>query len=105
MSIKYYLAHIDERHGEFEPTISYLFCTKLDPSVVADIQVKQWYNMEPDEDPDREGVYWNDCMTYSCGGYSEIKKETYEDIKNKLPELHNADNDKYIFVFGEDKND
>lgn len=105
--MKHYLATILERHGEFECSINYLFSTKLDPNTVSDACVRSWYDIELNEDPHQEGVYWNDCMTYECGGVSEIKKSTYDDIKNKqsIVELHKAEDDKYIFVYGEDKND
>jgi hypothetical protein len=82
--LKYYIANIDERHGEFECSISILIETKYkDVDERHEEIVKDWYGIELNEDPDNEGVYWNDCMTYTAGDIMEISKSTFNQLSRK----------------------
>ncbi|OUU63953.1 MAG: hypothetical protein CBC24_08245 [Candidatus Pelagibacter sp. TMED64] len=84
-SLRYYIANIDERYGEFECKHSILIAThykSIDKRF--DEIVKDWYGIDLVEDDDNEGVYWNDDMTYQGGKIAEISKNTFEELKSNF---------------------
>lgn len=81
--MKYYIAKIDEQHGEFECSHSVMIATEKDAYQRHEEITKDWYGIDLDEDPDEEGVYWNDCMTYQSGSLQEISKKTYQELDKK----------------------
>ena len=80
---KYYYATIEEHHGEFVTHESILIATEKDGYHRHEEITKDWYGIDVDEDPDKEGVYWNDCMTYQSGYFSEISKRCFEELNKK----------------------
>lgn len=76
--MKYYIGTIFEQHGEFECDHTILFATPKCPDAYLELITQGWYDIDLDEDPNHEGVYWNDCMTYSAGKHSEIPKSVYD---------------------------
>lgn len=80
---KYYIAKIEEQHGEFECSQSILIATEKDAHQRHEEITKDWYGIELNEDPDHEGVYWNDCMTYQRGTLDEISKKTFQELFDK----------------------
>ena len=78
--MKYYIAKIDERHGEFECDISILIATNKDANQRHEEITKDWYGIDLDEDPDHEGVYWNDGMTYQSGSLTRISKKNFSRV-------------------------
>ena len=81
--MKYYIAKIDEQHGEFVCSHSIMIATEKDAYQRHEEITKDWYGIDLDEDPDKEGVYWNDCMTYQSGSLQEISKKTYQELDKK----------------------
>ena len=80
--VKYYIADIEQRIGEYEPTSTIRFMTESDPKeYLADI-VKGFYGDEPEEDGHNSGVYWNSSMEAVCyaGNFTEVNKETFEAV-------------------------
>lgn len=82
--MKYYVASIDEQHGEFEVAISILFATAGDPwQKLTDI-AHEWYGLdEHDSTGLQEGMFWNGDMAYGAGDYHEVTKATYDELKDK----------------------
>lgn len=81
-NVKYYIADIEQRIGEYEPTSTIRFMTESDPKeYLADI-VKGFYGDEPEEDGHNSGVYWNSSMEAVCyaGIFTEVSKETFEAV-------------------------
>ena len=81
-NVKYYIADIEQRIGEYEPTTNIRFKTEGDPQAyLADI-VKGFYGDEPNEDEPNSGVYWNSSMEAVCyaGNFTEVSKETFEAV-------------------------
>ena len=81
-NVKYYIADIEQRIGEYEPTSTIRFMTESDPKdYLADI-VKGFYGDEPEEDGNNSGVYWNSSMEAVCyaGNFTEVSKETFEAV-------------------------
>ncbi len=79
--MKYFIADIDETYGEFECSISVVFSTEGDPNEIQEDIVKNWYGIEPLEDPLNEGVYLNDGMTYTAGKMTEIDKTCFDQLR------------------------
>jgi hypothetical protein len=84
-NLKYYIADIEQRIGEYQPTSTIRFQTEGDPKeYLADI-VKGFYGDAPNDDPN-SGVYpiinWNETMEVVCyaGNFSEVNKETFEAV-------------------------
>jgi hypothetical protein len=80
--VKYYIADIEQRIGEYQPTSAIRFQTEGDPKeYLADI-VKGFYGDAPNEDEPNSGVYWNETMEAVCyaGNFSEVNKETFEAV-------------------------
>ena len=80
---KYYYATIEEHHGEFECQTSILIATEKDGYQRHEEITKDWYGIDLNEDFDNKGVYWNDCMTYQSGYFSEISKRCFEELNKK----------------------
>ena len=82
---KFYVGYVEERHGEFECHQKLLFKTWGCPDKYHDRIVKGWYGcadgLEPAEN--NEGWYWNDYMMYGGGGYAEVSKAVYNELKSK----------------------
>ena len=81
-NVKYYIADIEQRIGEYEPTSTIRFQTEGDPKeYLADI-VKGFYGDEPEEDGHNSGGYWNSSMEAVCyaGNFTEVNKETFEAV-------------------------
>ena len=80
---EYYIGKIEEHHGEFECDISILIATEKDADQRHEEITKDWYGIDLNEDPNQKGVYWNDCMTYQSGYFSEISKRCFEELNKK----------------------
>ena len=85
--MKYFIADIDETYGEFECSISVVFSTDGDPDEIQDNIVKTWYGIEPEENPQEEGVYLNDHMTYAAGKMTEIDKTCFDQLRGHLTDM------------------
>jgi hypothetical protein len=85
--MKYFIADIDERHGEFECRISVVFSTEGDPHEKHEDIVKTWYDIDLQEDADNEGWYWNAEMCYSAGNITEIDKACFDQSRGHLTDM------------------
>lgn len=86
--MKYYLGQIDERHGEFECSITIMFKhkgTKEQGGNFHDIIARTWYGEDGKDYADEhfEDIYWNGDMTYTVGDFHEISKATFEELSEK----------------------
>ena len=79
----YYIANVNERHGEFFCPITFLFSTKSDPAEEHLRQVQDWYDIELNETEEGSEEYWNDSMTYSAGHLHSISRETFMELKKE----------------------
>jgi hypothetical protein len=88
-NVKYYIADIEERIGDHQPTRNIIFKTEGDPQAyLADI-VKGFYGDEPNEDEPNSGVYWNETMEKVCyaGVFTEVSKEIFETVSSHLSDM------------------
>jgi hypothetical protein len=88
-NVKYYIADIEERIGDHQPTRNIIFKTEGDPQAyLADI-VKGFYGDEPNEDEPNSGVYWNETMEKVCyaGVFTEVSKEIFEAVSLHLSNM------------------
>jgi hypothetical protein len=88
-NVKYYIADIEERIGDHQPTRNIIFKTEGDPQAyLADI-VKGFYGDEPNEDEPNSGVYWNETMEKVCyaGSFTEVSKEIFEAVSSHLSDM------------------
>ena len=89
--MKYWIADIDERNGEFEYTTPIRFRAKNVKEAVA-LQmhhVSTWYGKENmTYDAERE-CYYNDDVAVSDGALTEIDQHTYEKLGGhySLPDM------------------
>jgi hypothetical protein len=88
-NVKYYIADIEERIGDHQPTRNIIFKTEGNPQAyLADI-VKGFYGDEPNEDEPNSGVYWNETMEKVCyaGVFTEVSKEIFETVSSHLSDM------------------
>jgi len=88
-NVKYYIANIEERIGDHQPTTNIRFKTEGDPQAyLADI-VKGFYGDEPNEDEPNSGVYWNETMEKVCyaGNFTEVSKDIFETVSSHLSNM------------------
>ena len=92
--MKYFIADIDERNGEFEYTTPIRFKAKnmYEAINLHEDHVSTWYgkdNMTYNYDDD---CYYNDYIAVSCGDITEIDKHTYEKLSghDSLPDMSRA---------------
>lgn len=80
--MRYWLANIDERNGEFEYTTPIRFRAEtLEDAIALQMHhVSTWYGKEHmTYDTDRE-CYYNDYVEISEGALTEIDEHTYEKL-------------------------
>ena len=88
--MKYWIANIDERNGEFEyeQTIIFTAATKAEADDTHEFYASTWYgedNMRWDED---DKCYWYEHVTITEGTMTEIDEHTFDQIrKHGLPDL------------------
>jgi len=92
--MKYWLADIDERNGEYEYTTPIRFKAKdLKEAISKQMyHVSTWYGKDNmTYDADRE-CYYNDYVAVSDGALTQIDKHTYEKLSGhySLPDMSRA---------------
>lgn len=83
----FYLASIDEQHGEFECEQMFLMALRpdTDPNEALAEFAKDWYGLDATDDDSvglPEGMYWNDGMAYGAGRVSPISGGTFEELRH-----------------------
>ena len=81
--MKYWIADIDERNGEFEYKQPIIFRaeTEAEADDTHEFYVSTWYgesNMRWDED---DNCYWNEHVAVTEGRMTEIDEHTYEQMQ------------------------
>lgn len=89
--MKYWLANIEERNGEFEYTTPIRFKaeTREGANALHEQHVRTWYGedcMVWDED---DGCYYNDYVAVSNGALTEIDEHTFNALSkhHSLPDM------------------
>lgn len=82
----FYLASINERHGEFECEQMFLMALHPDTDPNAELAefARHWYGLdatEKDSEGLEEGMYWNEGMCYGAGRVSPISGTTFEELR------------------------
>ena len=82
--MKYYIAEITERNGEFGYNTKYLFATDGKPDEYSNNVAMEWRGSDKDDwDEDLEG-YWCDGTLIFDGGSKEISKDDFDVLKKYL---------------------
>ena len=82
--MKYYIAEITERNGEFEYNTKYLFATYCEPNEYTNNVAMEWRGGDEDDwDEDHMG-YWYDGSLIFDGGSKEISKDDFDVLKKYL---------------------
>ena len=81
--MKYWIANIDERNGEFEyeQTIIFTAATKAEADDTHEFYASTWYgedNMRWDED---DNCWWNEPVAVTEGRMTEIDEHTFEQMR------------------------
>ena len=86
--MKYWIADIEERNGEFEYKQPIIFTaeTKAKANEIHEFHVSTWYgSMRWDED---DNCWWNEPVAVTEGRMTEIDEHTFDQIrKHGLPDL------------------
>jgi hypothetical protein len=86
--LKYYIAEVEEQHGEYQHTTKYLFKTESDPFEYADNVSKTWYGDEEAEKDENSDGYWqNGEIISSVGEVKEVSIAHYNVLKKYLSVL------------------
>lgn len=89
--MKYWIADIFERNGEFEYTtpIRFIAETQEDANKIHLYHVGTWYGEDHMEWNDNDGCYWNDYIAVSEGRITEIDEHTFNTLRNhgSLPDM------------------
>jgi hypothetical protein len=76
--MKYYLAQIDTRNGEYETSETIKFKTDYNPDKVLDDIARQWFDEENDGEYKHSEWYWHNMEVVTRAGlWQEISKATY----------------------------
>jgi|TARA_R100000742_G_C4266620_1_gene84730 hypothetical protein len=80
---KYYVAHIEERYGEFEVQQAILLCLPEDedPDKHMENYNRDWYGQECEED--ENGWVENDSMMHRAGKVTEISEACFNELNEK----------------------
>ena len=82
--MKYYIAEITERNGDFEYDTKYLFATYCEPDEYSNNVAMEWRGGDEDDwDEDLNG-YWCDGSIICDGGSKEITKDDFDVLKKYL---------------------
>jgi hypothetical protein len=84
--MKYYIAELEEQHGEYTHTTKYLFKTEGDPFTYADNVSKTWYS-DKSEPADNGGYWHNGEIISSVGDVKSTPVEHYNVLKKYLSVL------------------
>ena len=88
--MKYWIADIEERNGEFEykQPIIFTAATEAEADKIHEFHVSTWYgesNMRWDEN---DNCYWNDYVAITEGRMTEIDERTFDQMrKHGNPEM------------------
>lgn len=82
-AVKYYLADVEIRDGEFEHSTTLRFETSGDPTEYHEKVVSTFYN-EDGAEKDENGHYWQDYVVYFAGVITEIDEYTYKGIESHV---------------------
>ncbi len=85
--MKYYIAEITERNGEFGYNTKYLFATDGNPDEYSNNVAMEWRGVDEDNwDEDHMG-YWCDGSLIFDGGSTEIPKADFDVLSKHLSVL------------------
>ena len=89
--MKYWLANIDERNGEFEynTPIRFKAETLEDANALHEPHVRTWYGEDCMVWDENDGCYYNDYVAVSDGALTEIDEHTYNALSKhySLPDM------------------
>lgn len=86
--MKYYVAEIEQRIGEYEPTSTVCFKTDEDGEEYFADLVKGFMGDDDPYEPENDGVYWyRGESTYEAGSIVEVSEEDFEVLKAHISDI------------------
>ena len=94
--MKYWIADIEERNGEFEYKQAIIF--KAETEAKADdtheFHARTWYGKDHTQRDEIYNCYWNDHVAVTEGRMTEIDEHTFDQMrKHGLPDMTRTEED------------
>jgi len=101
-AMKHYVAEIEQRIGEYEPTTTVCFKTDEDGEEYFADLVKGFMGDDDPDEPENDGVYWyHGESTYEAGSIVEVSEEDFEVLKAHISDITGMGYKSYQLTKGE----